>query len=73
MFITSPRSLQALDNQGINQEDLKRKSKSQVKAMLRQNGRACDDNAVRVFGDHLEKRRKAKLEILIKVKDIMTV
>jgi hypothetical protein len=65
--INSPRSLKACENQGCDPQSLKRLSKDQIKQLLRQNQRPYDDESIRMYGDHLEQRRKAKLEILLKV------
>jgi hypothetical protein len=35
--------------------------------MLLQNGRRADDETIRLYGDHLEQRRKAKLDLLLQV------
>ena len=35
--------------------------------MLLENGRRVDNESMRLFGDHLESRRKAKLDLLMQV------
>jgi len=44
-----------------------------VKALLAQNNRASDAENVRIYGDHLEQRRKAKLDVLLAVFIFFTI
>ena len=56
-------------NQGVDAVDLIQKSKDEIRMILIANHRDANNaDTVRQFGDHLEQRRKAKLEILLKVR-----
>lgn len=64
--ITSPRSLMACERQGIPPEQLLRKSKDEIQLLLIANNRDITEDKIRLYGQHLEERRLAKVKLLIK-------